>query len=68
MADRARSVEYEVRDGGLWRIQRPDPSAALGTQALQQLAAIELDEGSGRAVLVVYGGRGPTLRRELPDT
>lgn len=67
MAYRGWSVEYEVRDGGLWRIERPDPSAGLGMQALQQLAAIELDEGSGRAVLVVYGGRGPMLRRELPD-
>lgn len=68
MGYRGWSTEYEVRDGGLWRIERPDPSAGLWMQTLQQLAAIELDEGSGRAVLVVYGGVGPTLRRELPDT
>lgn len=61
-------MEYGARDGGLVRIERPGPSAAPGAQALRQLAAIDLDEGSGRAVPAVHGGRGPTLRRELPDS
>lgn len=57
---------YEVIGGALLRVT--DVWKHDGLLARQLLAAIELDEDTGRATLVLYGGRGPTLRRELPDT
>lgn len=57
---------YEMRGGELVRVVDVETDARL--PVAQALAAIEIDESTGRATLVLYGGRGPTLRRELPDT
>lgn len=56
---------YEVIGGALLRVT--DVRKHDGLLARQMLAAIELDEDTGRATLVLYGGRGPMIRREFKD-
>lgn len=56
---------YEVIGGALLRVT--DVWKHDGLLARQMLAAVELDEDTGRATLVLYGGRGPTLRKRFKD-